>query len=265
MRNPREYLLLLWLFCTKPVWAWDFLQYFLHYKLVHSNRYTDRVGEYSQFVFPIGEALKISGEANQVQVNKALELFREVPFRNNLITGVIPSSFDASEDFAKLCYCMVRLRKPSTVIETGVGRGVISYYVLYALKENDKGHLYSIELPLPNLGQGYRYEVGKFVPLSLRARWTLTFGAGVRKMKGILDTVGTFNMFIHDSMHTYQNQLAEFRIALTGMKTGGIVISDDINNNALLEASEQFGCQPIVTTNNKSEYLGYLGIIVKRS
>jgi len=266
MRNPKGYLLLLWLFCTKPVWAWDFLQYFLHCKLANrSNRYTNRVGEYNQFALPLGEVLKIACEANQEHVNKVLKLFREVPFSKDLITGVIPPSFDASEDFAKLCYCMVRLRKPSTVIETGVGRGVISYYVLYALKENAKGHLYSIELPLPNLGQGYRHEVGKFVPLSLRARWTLTFGAGVRKMRGILGKVGTFNISIHDSMHTYQEQLAEYRIALAGMKTGGIVISDNINNNALLEASEQFGCQLIVTKNNKYEYPGYLGIIIKRS
>ena len=44
------------------------------------------------------------------------------------------------------------------------------------------------------------------------------------------------------------------------MTTGGILVSDDVGNNALLEVSEQFGCQPIVTTQREC---GYIGIIVK--
>jgi len=79
-------------------------------------------------------------------------------------------------------------------------------------------------------------------------------------MRRILGTIGTIDMFVHDSAHTYLNQLAEYRIALAGMKMGGMLVSDDVANDALLEASEQFGYQPIVMTQSEC---GYIGIIVK--
>lgn len=250
---------LLWLLCTKPVWAWHILWYsYPNNPVNRSNRHIGRVREYNQLAFPLAEVLQKACGASPERVNDVLKLFRGVPFCRDSDTEIIPAASDASEELAELCYCIVRLREPSTVVETGVGRGVTSYYVLRALEENAKGHLCSIELPW--LRQGYSHEVGKFVPASLRSRWTLIFGPGVREMRRILGTVGSIDIFIHDSAHTYLNQLAEYRIALTAMTTGGILVSDDVGNNALLEVSEQFGCQPIVTTQRDC---GYIGIIVK--
>jgi predicted O-methyltransferase YrrM len=190
------------------------------------------------------------------QANEVLKEFKRVHFDRGSGTGVIPARFDAPEEFASLCYCISRLKRPSTVVETGVGRGVTSYYVLRALEENGKGHLYSIELPM--LTMGAKDAVGQLVPAALRSRWTLVFGPGTRQMKKLRGKLGNLDIFIHDSNHLYLNQLAEYRIALTWMNEGGILVSHDVENDALLEASEQFGCQLMVTRDGKSKFIGVI-------
>lgn len=44
-------------------------------------------------------------------------------------------------------YLTVRLIKPETIVETGVSSGSSSAYILRALYDNQKGKLYSIDLP----------------------------------------------------------------------------------------------------------------------
>ena len=255
-----KYVLWLWLLCTKPAWAWHILWFsYSNNPVNRSKRHIRRVKEYEELISPLATVLQKTCGASPKKVNDVLKQFKRIPLRRDSDIEVIAAAFDASEELAALCYSMVRLRQPSIVVETGVGRGVTSYYVLRAMEENATGRLYSIELPW--LRRSYRSLVGKFVPASLRSRWTLVFGPGVREMKRILATVGTMDMFIHDSAHTYLNQLAEYQIALEGMRTGGILVSDDVVNVALLETSERFGCQAIVTTQSEC---GYIGVIVRR-
>jgi len=186
----------------------------------------------------------------------ALKRYGDGALHSDSSRGVIPSEFDATEELAKVCYCIVRLTRPTTVVETGVGRGVSSYYILRALAENGTGHLYSIDLPM--LKFGARSEVGKMVPESLRSRWTLIFGPGVDEMKKLFGKIGSIDMFIHDSSHRYLNQLREYQLALTEMKKGGILVSDDVGTDALADASDEFTCQLMVTRQSKSRYIGIL-------
>ena len=61
-----------------------------------------------------------------------------------------------------------------------------------------------------------------------------------------------------DSSHRYLNQLREYQLALTEMKKGGILVSDDVGTDALADASDEFSCQLMVTRQSKSRYLGIL-------
>jgi len=63
---------------------------------------------------------------------------------------------------------MTRILKPEIVIETGVFEGHSSLAILLALEENNKGCLYSIDLPSPSLPLGK--EPGWIVPEHLRKR-----------------------------------------------------------------------------------------------
>jgi hypothetical protein len=78
------------------------------------------------------------------------------------------TELDGSKQLAKICYCSVRLLKPSVVVETGVSRGVTSAFILQALDVNRKGDLYSIELP--HLGRVLHNDIGTYVPNNLRYR-----------------------------------------------------------------------------------------------
>ena len=251
-----KYLLLLRLFFTHPVWACHIVWFSSYNPANRSRRHTGRFTVYGQYVLALPKLLQEVCGSSPEQVNEVLKQFKAVPFNRDSDAGVIPARFDATEEFASLCYCMTRLKRPSTVVETGVGRGVTSYYILRALEENGKGHLYSIELPM--LTMGAKHAVGKLVPVALRSRWTLIYGPGTREMKKLRGKLGNIDMFIHDSNHLYLNQLAEYQIALTWMNKGGILLSHDVENDALLEASEWFGCQLMVMRERKPKFIGVI-------
>ena len=213
--------------------------------------------EYEQYRVPLTEVLQRACTASHEQVNNILN---ELNFQLNTKpeNSIIPAYFDASKELAHLCYSIVRLIKPSIVVETGVGRGVSSYCILQALERNGHGHLYSIDLPM--LKSGVDQDVGKLVPISLRLRWTLIFGPGIYEMKKLRKQLKNIDIFIHDSNHTYLNQLAEYQIAHTWLRRGGILISDNVGNDALLETNEKFGGQLMVIKQNKSDYLGIIRV-----
>ena len=64
------------------------------------------------------------------------DILREEPLRqiteymvngfNNPGLSAVRSSFNAHLDLARLCYILCRIRKPQTVVETGVANGVTS-------------------------------------------------------------------------------------------------------------------------------------------
>src|ERR1035441_6657985 len=56
---------------------------------------------------------------------------------------------DGDSSLSRAAWCTVLHTRPEIVIETGVARGVTSRIVLEALSANDRGHLWSIDLPHP--------------------------------------------------------------------------------------------------------------------
>src|SRR5258706_11605345 len=77
--------------------------------------------------------------------------------------------------FAEFCYAIVRARRPEVVVETGVGFGVTTAFILAALAQNEHGTLYSVDLP--PLGVGAAEQVGFLVPEEFRSRWRLVRGS----------------------------------------------------------------------------------------
>ena len=56
---------------------------------------------------------------------------------------------DADSLLCRAVWCTVLHTQPEVVVETGVAHGVTSRVVLEALNSNDRGHLWSIDLPHP--------------------------------------------------------------------------------------------------------------------
>jgi len=126
-------------------------------------------------------------------------------------------------------YLMLRLIKPDHVVETGVSAGASSAYILRALEDNKKGMLYSIDVPPANLPEGKTS--GWLVPKALRSRWRLEIGDSKEILEPLLKAVGETNCFIHDSLHTYEHMIWEFRTAWKYLCPGGLFLSHDVGVN----------------------------------
>lgn len=125
-----------------------------------------------------------------------------------------------------LQYAAIRAFAPDVVVETGVASGVSSSYLLLALQKNGRGMLYSIEL-----GDERYLPPGKspgwVVPERLKSRWDLRIGDCRELLPKLLKELRTVDVFIHDSLHTYEHMLWEFRASYLFIKPSGLLISDD--------------------------------------
>ena len=150
------------------------------------------------------------------------------------IAGLERGPFSAAHNgdlaLASVVYYAARALRPSVAIETGVAYGVTSVFLLQALARNGQGKLCSIDLP--PLGPDAQAHVGALVPEELRSRWHLHRGVSRRRLTGILHEVGSVDLFIHDSLHTYANMRWEFETVWPFLRRGGLLIADDIEDNA---------------------------------
>lgn len=144
-------------------------------------------------------------------------------------------------------YSLVRLLKPAIVVETGGTPGNSSAFILRALQRNDKGVLHTVDLPptrtldvsspQPNgvwihSGMPEGQSSGWAIPDDLRSRHYSHLGDAKELLPGVLDEAGTVELFIHDSDHSYEHMMFEFEAAWPHIPPGGVLMSDDIDDNA---------------------------------
>jgi len=142
-------------------------------------------------------------------------------------------------------YGFCRKLEPDIVVETGVHYGASSAFILQALHDNNRGKLYSIDLPdqqyLTDNGTLHHdsfnpKRVGFAVPGAIRDRWSLILGDAKQKLPETLAALGSIDIFHHDSMHTYEHMQFEYMAAWPKLKAGGILMSDDVTwNNAFVD------------------------------
>jgi predicted O-methyltransferase YrrM len=141
-----------------------------------------------------------------------------------------------------LLYWLTLLMRPKLVVETGVAQGISSTFILAALDINGTGKLISVDLPrrtavlpfhrgekrdLVHVREGL--DPGWIVPESFRSRWELRIGRSSEVLPTLGD--GTLQLFLHDSLHTYENMSFEYEWAWRRLDHGGVLVSDDIGWN----------------------------------
>jgi len=125
-----------------------------------------------------------------------------------------------------------RLLRPRLVVETGVANGVTSAFILRALAENRHGSLHSVDLP--PLGGDFHGSVGRLIPDRLRGRWQLHVGSSRRELPKVVDG-NAVDVFLHDSVHTYRTMSWEFATVWPNLRSGGVLLSDDVQDNKAFE------------------------------
>ncbi|MBO8131121.1 MAG: class I SAM-dependent methyltransferase [Candidatus Marinimicrobia bacterium] len=175
---------------------------------------------------------------NPIDELKLIKEFEELPYPDTKVTSSIPNYSDASWEFALLIYLIVRVKKPEKILETGVGRGLSTYYILNALRLNGLGKLYSIDLPA--LIKNYEEEVGLYIPECLKKSWIFLRGPSLRIIKNQMEKFKGIDIFIHDSNHNYLYMKRECEIGFKLLKNNGILIADDVNNDSLYEIHKNY-------------------------
>jgi predicted O-methyltransferase YrrM len=140
-----------------------------------------------------------------------------------------------SETLGILLYSLCRIKQPGICVETGVSTGGSSSYILCALKENNLGELYSMDL---------EPQSGWLIPDYLRPRWHFIQGASSQQLAPVLEKVEQIDLFFHDSEHTYRNMLWEFETAWMHLRIGGVLLSHNIDfNNAFSDFCSRSGAK----------------------
>lgn len=164
-------------------------------------------------------------------------------------------------------YGLVSALKPQVVVETGGTPGKSSAGILKAMRDNNVGHLFTLDLPPVETHHVFSASsMHQMRPVddiscwaiepSLRDRHTLILGDAKETLPALLSKLGVVDIFIHDSDHSYQHMMFEFETSWPFVKKGGLVMSDDIRTNeSFFDFARTVGKQPFV--------IGNYGIIVK--
>lgn len=154
------------------------------------------------------------------------------------------TSHRAFNSWDAFLYLLVRETRPGLVVETGVLYGRSSAVLLQAMHDNQHGRLVSVDVPpalhgvldVGGLKAGVSllsrsHTVGSSVPESLRDRWDLRLGDSLKVLPDLFASEKDVSIFIHDSLHTYNHQMAEYGLGFAALRPSGFLVSDDIGYN----------------------------------
>jgi hypothetical protein len=170
------------------------------------------------------------------------------------VDGWKTKTFESLFDFRLyriLLYALVRARKPSLMIETGVLHGMTSAFILRAIERNGHGRLISIDLPStaeegPSNKDGYFATLpqgkgpGWIVPEALSRNWELRLESSTVALPNL--EVPDLDIFLHDSEHIFETMWFELDWAWERLRPGGILICDNIEaSTAFHDLGRRYG------------------------
>ena len=134
-----------------------------------------------------------------------------------------PPSFGMEPNHLLVLQGIIRALRPTQVIETGVADGKSTRVILMALNELEHGRLTSIDVS---------DDVGSDIEPGLRDRWELVVLPKSHRrahLEQVVRSRSPVDMFIHDSDHAYRWQAIEYKLALSVLRPGGVLLSDDVD------------------------------------
>ena len=156
-----------------------------------------------------------------------------------------------------LLYATVLLSGAERVVETGVAYGWSSLAVLAAFEERGTGKLLSVDMPYPKLNN--EAWVGVAVPERLRSRWMLIREPDRWGLKKALSCFGdTIDLCHYDSDKSYEGREYGFSLMWNALRQGGVLISDDIQDNLAFRDFVQGRSARFAVTMCQGKFVGIL-------
>jgi len=134
-----------------------------------------------------------------------------------------PQIWNSGEVLAGVLYTLVSLYKPEIVFETGVANGISTEMILKKLPSTSKLHSFDVDPESIN-------------SVEAKANWKyhlLNKNSPKKSFKLELGKVHKeVDIWVHDSDHSRYWQTFEYKEALSSLRQGGFLVSDDINSSS---------------------------------
>jgi predicted O-methyltransferase YrrM len=208
--------------------------------------------------FPLAELEQADTEYAKVKPRLFAELLERAECADSHHVSKLRQPDHYSHQSKRLIYLAVRALQPAKVVETGTYAGVLSTFILQSFEDNGgNGELLSFDLPayqpLPGvLGTQLPagHDSGWIIPDRLRERIRIVQGDAKKTLPEELGRFEPIDLFVHDSDHSYGHMMFEFRRAWPALRGGGILVSDDIFDNAAYWAFTTLKRLPFVHIGN---------------
>jgi predicted O-methyltransferase YrrM len=216
-------------------WTWDIFRWIRPHHIIKTFKHPKRAIREIKYRYTFTSKARFAVDLLSVPRNLVSSVL------NELHSSDLPSTLESQierhpassgrgpmGDEAELLYLCVRLARPALVVETGVGAGFSTTFILQALKKNNHGKLYSIDFYKDDERCGW------IIPTDLKNRWKLIRGLSRQALNPLLEQLGSIDVFMHDSDHSYENMMTEFRTVWPFLKSGGIFLAHDVGRNDAL-------------------------------
>ncbi len=201
----------------------------------------------------LSDLAQSNGQNDEVKqiLDEYSNLELELEHRYQLSTPEYPKIFAIEQGSSLLTYGIVRITKPSIVLETGVANGHSTVLILNAIIRNGKGALYSVDVS---------DNVGSLLNERERELWNLEVIKEPRRssFRSLVGRLPHVDFFLHDSDHRYSWQRFEYGEVSSKMSAGSILASDDVDTSyAFIDFARKIGVRPVLLLDRRKVF-GYL-------
>tara|TARA_B110000967_G_C18854083_1_gene546162 strand:+ start:1085 stop:1870 length:786 start_codon:yes stop_codon:yes gene_type:complete len=142
----------------------------------------------------------------------------------------IPNRYNGIWSNLKLVYFLMRYYKPKKIIETGVAAGTSSEAILQAINKNNKGYLYSSDLPYYKIEQSEKF-IGAAVSDELKKFWKLDIRGDHYALDDFINLSSKIDFFYYDSDKSYNGRNFAMKKVNKHFSLNAVLIMDDIQDN----------------------------------
>ncbi|MEX0868342.1 MAG: class I SAM-dependent methyltransferase [Nitriliruptoraceae bacterium] len=143
-----------------------------------------------------------------------------------------------------LLYDLCEELQATRVIETGIAYGWSSLAILLSIAPRD-GRLWSTDLAYAHT-DGHD-AIGVAVGDELREHWTILAGPDDTQVPIAVDAAGAIDLAHYDSAKTPDEMRATSRHLWTALRTGGVLVVDDVGDHlGLRDFTAEVGVDPVV-------------------
>lgn len=196
------------------------------------------------------DCLKDMAQRFDLPADELIAAANAAPYADKRMEGLNYPDATGTPDERRVMYALARVLKPAHIVEVGVLWGVSTIQWLSAVRDNDYGHVFAVDI-LDTIEGGRR--PGHLIPDVLRNRLTLHYpldGATYFSAdKPVID------LFFEDASHEYESTKAIHQAARVRLAPNALVVAHDpISRPDIQRSFVDIGISPVVYRINDSNY-----------